>query len=206
MSLALKRLLSLLLSLSLLALVGGVVGLKLGAPVLGTWAGALLGAAWAGWRDARRAGRLMRWMRGNMEAEAPRDGELWGELAYRTERALLQRDQRMQLERRRREEFLSAIEASPNGVLLLDADEQIVWLSQVAAVHLGLDPERDIGQRITNLVRTPAFVAALQSGSTEPLLMAGSQPAQLLLSVLVRRYGSVGQLQPERQLAACPLP
>ena len=193
MSLALKRLLSLLLSLSLLALVGGVVGLKLGAPVLGTWAGALLGAAWAGWRDARRAGRLMRWMRGNMEAEAPRDGELWGELAYRTERALLQRDQRMQLERRRREEFLRAIEASPNGVLLLDADEQIVWLSQVAAVHLGLDPERDIGQRITNLVRTPAFVAALQSGSTEPLLMAGSQPAQLLLSVLVRRYGSVGQ-------------
>ena len=90
MSLALKRLLSLLLSLSLLALVGGVIGLKLGAPVLGTWAGALLGAAWAGWRDARRAGRLMRWMRGNMEAEAPRDGELWGELAYRTERALLQ--------------------------------------------------------------------------------------------------------------------
>ncbi|MDQ5898114.1 MAG: phosphate regulon sensor histidine kinase PhoR [Pseudomonadota bacterium] len=194
MSLALKRLLALLLNLSLLALVGGIVGFKLGAPAVGTWIGALLGAAWAGWRDACRAVRLVDWMRGNMEAQAPRDGELWGELAYRTERALLHSEQRTQLERRRREEFLDAIEASPNGVLLLDADEQIVWLSQVAAVHLGLDPVRDLGQRITNLVRAPAFVAALQSGSTEPLLMmSGSLPAQLSLSVLVRSYGTVGQ-------------
>ena len=188
MSLALKRLLVLLRDLSLLAMLGGVAGLKLGAPVLGTWIGALLGAAWAGWRDARRAGRLMRWMRGDMEAAAPRDGELWGELAYRTERALLLRERALQAERERLAEFLSAIDASPNGVLLLGADEQIVWLSQVAAVHLGLDRERDLGQRITNLVRAPAFVSTLQSGSAEPVLMNG-RALQQMLSVLVRRYG-----------------
>ena len=81
-----------------------------------------------------------------------------------------QREQTLQLEQRRLQQFLSAIEASPNGVLILDASEQIVWCNSVSADHFGLDPQRDRRQRVTNLVRSPAFVAYLQQQSfAEPV-------------------------------------
>ena len=176
--------------LSVGALAGGVAGWRLDAPVLGTWAGAALGSmAWS-WRDGRRARRLVHWLRGDLEGPAPRDGELWGEFAYRMERALRQRAAALQAERDRLGNFLRAIEASPNGVLLLDRHEQIVWISRVAAVHLGLDPVRDLGQRITNLVRSPAFVAGLQpSAARDPIALPPLTPAGTMLSVLVRDYG-----------------
>ena len=189
MGLVLRRWLSSLLPMSLLAMVGGLVGLRLGAPVLGTWAGAVCGLLVAGVRDARRAGRLVAWLRGNLEGDAPRDGELWGEMAYRTERALRLREQALKAERQRLGEFLRAIEASPNGVILLDADEQIIWLNQNGAVHLGLDPQRDLGQRITNLVRAPAFVRGLQAGEDQEAISLPNYQSRLSLSLLVRAYG-----------------
>lgn len=190
MSLVLRRLFTTLLLMSLLAMIGGLVGLRLHAPVLGTWAGALLGVLLSGWRDARRAGRLMDWLRGNLEGDAPRDGQLWGEMAYRTERALRQRELALRSERQRLGEFLRAIEASPNGVILLDADEQIIWLNQIGAVHLGLDPQRDLGQRITNLVRSPAFVTGLQAGESREVISLPHYQSRLSLSLLVRAYGA----------------
>lgn len=189
MSLVLRRLFASLLLMSLLAMAGGLIGLRLHSPVLGTWAGAVLGLLLAGWRDARRAARLIAWLRGNLEGDAPRDGELWGEMAYRTERALRQRELAVRAERQRLDEFLRAIEASPNGVILLDADEQIVWLNQIAAVHLGLDPQRDLGQRITNLVRSPAFVTGLQAGESSHAISLPHYQSRLSLSLLVRAYG-----------------
>lgn len=67
MGLVLRRWLVSLLFMSLLAMVGGLIGLRLEAPVLGTWAGAVCGLLLAGVRDARRAGRLVAWLRGNLE-------------------------------------------------------------------------------------------------------------------------------------------
>ncbi|MDZ7855518.1 phosphate regulon sensor histidine kinase PhoR [Sphaerotilus sp.] len=189
MGLVLRRWLVSLLFMSLLAMVGGLIGLRLEAPVLGTWAGAVCGLLLAGVRDARRAGRLVAWLRGNLEGDAPRDGELWGEMAYRTERALRLREQALKAERQRLGEFLRAIEASPNGVILLDADEQIIWLNQNGAVHLGLDPQRDLGQRITNLVRSPAFVTGLQAGESHEAISLPNYQSRLSLSLLVRVYG-----------------
>ena len=43
-------------------------------------------------------------------------------------------------EQARLADFLEAIEASPNGVLLLDANEQIAWLNTQAAAHFDLNP------------------------------------------------------------------
>jgi two-component system phosphate regulon sensor histidine kinase PhoR len=95
----------------------------------------------------------------------------------------------MEQERERLEQFLSAIEASPNGVLLIDARDQIEWCNSVAADQLGLDPVRDRQQRVTNLVRAPAFVAHLQGGRFGEALTIPSPRGDGTLSVLVRPYG-----------------
>jgi two-component system phosphate regulon sensor histidine kinase PhoR len=169
--------------------IGAWVGGWFDARALGMALGGATGVSLATTLDALRARRLLDWLRGAQAAHAPGAGGFWGELAYRVERAMRTRETSIEHERGRLQQFLQAIEASPNGVLLLDADDQIEWCNAVAADHFGLDPVRDRGQRVTHLVRTPAFVAHLQQGQFEhPVIVPGPLGRQTL-SVLVRRYG-----------------
>ena len=186
----LPRLGVVLLALVLGASLGYLPGALLGAPVLGAALGAVILLAGAVLADALRAAGLMHWLKGNQQTPAPRDAGFWGELGYRIERQLRLRDAALAQEQRRLGDFLSAIEASPNGVLLLDANDQIDWCSAVAADHLGLDARRDRGQPITNLVRSPAFVGYLQEGVWPDPLLLLAPGGMLQLQVAVRAYGN----------------
>ncbi len=160
---------------------------------------AALGVVAAVWvmvlADAWRARRLMNWLKGSMQTSAPRDAGLYGEMAYRIERALRLRDRAIGREHDRLEQFLTAIEASPNGVLLLDAQDHIEWCSRVAAEHFSLDAQRDLRQRITNLVRAPAFVNYLQAGVfNEPLVMQNVRGPGITVAVYVRPYAEGARL------------
>ena len=168
---------------------GAFGGSLLRAPLLGMVLGGFLVFVVVVLRDSRRGQGLMNWLRGPLTTPAPRDSGFWGELAYRTEKALRARELSTQRESERLAQFLSAIEASPNGVMLLDAADQIEWCNSVAAEHFGLDPERDRRQRVTNLVRTPAFVAHLQSGRHDEAVEFPGPLGRSSLSVLVRPYG-----------------
>lgn len=172
------------------ALAGWLLGSMLHVPMLLTLAGAAIGVAAAVAADGLRGRRLIRWLRRPQQGSAPRDAGFWGEMGYRVERALRQREQAVAAEQQRLAQFLEAIEASPNGVLLLDANDQIDWFNGVAADHFGLEPQRDRQQRMTNLVRVPAFVAYLNGGAYgEPLVFATGAGAARSVSVLVRPYG-----------------
>ena len=146
--------------------VGGLAGFGLlgrSGTTIGLIVGGLIGAAGLALFERRRGEQLLTWLRQSHAGPAPRDAGFWGELGYRFERALRQSELENRNERARLSQFLSAIEASPNGVMLLDAQDQIEWLNSSAADHFGLDPLRDRRQRVTNLVRAPAFVAYLQA-------------------------------------------
>ena len=140
-------------------------------------------------RDTLHGYRLITWLRGSQEGAAPRDAGLWGELGYRIERSIRQREDGAARERDRLTQFLSAIEASPNGVMLLDSGDQIEWCNSLAADHFGLNPQRDRRQRVTNLVRAPAFVGYLQAGRFDDAIRIPDPSGRRTLSVLVRSYG-----------------
>ena len=185
----LARTLGALLVLGLLALLGAISGAALGSTLMGMLIAGSLGIVALVVRDSLRGQSLMNWLRGPQTSQAPRDTGFWGELGYRVERALRSRELAIHQEQQRLQQFLSAIEASPNGVMLLDAGDQIEWCNQLAAEHFGLDPERDRRQRVTNLVRTPAFVAHLQGDRfDEPVVFPGPL-GRSTLSVTVRPYG-----------------
>lgn len=152
-------------------------------------AGGAIGVALVAMLDTARGYRLINWLRGSQEQQAPRDAGFWGELGYRVERSIRLREQGLAQERLRLEQFLSAIEASPNGVLMLDGNDQIVWCNSVSADHFGLDPQRDRRQRITNLVRAPAFVAYLQQERHTEAVSFPNPRGDGTLSVLLRPYG-----------------
>ena len=157
--------------------------------LIGALIGGLVGLASVVVFDALRGWRLMRWLRGTHDHPAPRDSGFWGEVAYRIERSLRALERNAEAERTRLSQFVSAMEASPNGVLLLDGADQIEWCNSRAAEHFGLDPERDRRQRVTNLIRSPEFVAYLQSGDFDEPLTLHPLRGPGSLQVLVRRYG-----------------
>jgi two-component system phosphate regulon sensor histidine kinase PhoR len=171
------------------ALAGAAFGEIGHSPTLGAIVGSAIGVLVYAFVDAWRSHRFMEWLRGGQDGPAPRDAGFWGEVGYRVERAVHLLRQRIGSEESRLEQFLSAIEVSPNGVLLLDANDQIQWCNSVAADHFGLDPQRDRRQRITNLIRSPDFVAYLQAGAFDQSVSFPPPGSRGLVQVMIRRYG-----------------
>jgi len=126
---------------------------------LGAWLGALLWLALDAWRGQR----LLNVLRRDAAGLPSRGPGVWGELSERIRKLLREREQQTRQAEDRLQEFLAAIQASPNGVVLLDEQGRIEWCNQTAAGQFGIDAERDLLQHMANLVRDPAFVAYLAS-------------------------------------------
>jgi two-component system phosphate regulon sensor histidine kinase PhoR len=189
---------------------------------LGWWAaskeglgwGLLLGAAVWQLLDSFYARQLLKWLRSEQSNETPllmagaqpRLPGAWGEIADRIRRLLKNREQQFRESQARLDEFLAALQASPNGVVLLDAQGRIEWCNQTAAQHFGFDAKRDMLQHIANLVRDPAFKAYMASGNfLHEVVIPGnfSTPTRpVKLSVHVHRYGHDRKLLLSRDITA----
>lgn len=185
-----------------------LVGGSLGWWQAGPW-GAVAGACAAAWLwfawDAWCAARVLAWLRqGELAAALPRLPGAWGESADRVRRLLRQQEKAVAASDARLQEFLAALQASPNGVLLLDGQGRIEWCNQQAAQHFGLDARRDLMQSVGNLLRDPAFSAYLAAGDfTHDVLLAGrdSTPAHpVQLSVRLHPYGDGRRLMLSRDV------
>ena len=184
---------------------GGALGWWLAGPWAGA-AGASAGALlwWAGevWNSAR----VLAWLRAGDLAHTPRLHGLWGEAADRMRRLLRQSQQREQASDARLQEILAALQASPNGVTLLDAQGRIEWCNQMAASHFGLDPARDLLQSIGNLLRDPGFSAyqAAQDYAHDVLLTGReSTPSRpVRIAARLHPYGDGRKLLLSRDVTA----
>ena len=168
--------------------------------------GALAGG-WAWWTvDSYNGARLLRWLRQSELGSAPDLSGIWGEAGARMRRWIRQSVQQVQQGDQRLSDILSALQVSPNGVVLLDAQGHIEWCNQIAARQFGFDAERDVMQSIGNLVRDPEFSAyyATQNFSHE-LVMQGreSTPSRpVKLSVQLFGYGEGRRLLLARDVTA----
>jgi len=162
----------------------------------------LLGALVAGliWMliDAWRGYRVRSWLRHGDLAMAPQMSGWWGVVLDRARKLLRDRERSISAGEQRLKDFLSAIQASPNGVLMLDANAQIEWCNQTAATHLGIHPERDVMQRVGNLLRDPIFTAYMAvENPVDPVVIAGHRhrvERPVRISVQRHRYGEGKQL------------
>lgn len=195
------------------ACLGGAAGaVAAGREGLG-W-GFLLGTAVWQLFDTFYARRLLTWLRAEQSnetplirmAEPPRLPGVWNEIADRTRRLLKSREQHLKESQARLDEILSALQASPNGVVLLDAQGRIEWCNQTAAQHFGFDADRDMLQHIANLVREPAFNAYMASDSLlQEVVIPGNfnTPARpVKLSVQAHGYGKNRKLLLSRDITA----
>jgi two-component system, OmpR family, phosphate regulon sensor histidine kinase PhoR len=186
-------------------IVGGWLGWALARErglVVGVVAGSLLWLA----LDAWRAARVLRWLRQPELAPAPAMHGAWGEAADRVRRALRVRDTEVLEAQGRLQEFLAAIQASPNGVVLLDPQGHIEWCNQTAADQFGFDLRRDMMQQVGNLVRDPGFTAYYNGGNYAQEIVIpgpGSLPSRpVKLSLQVHPYGLGRRLLLTRDVTA----
>ncbi|MDO5692088.1 MAG: phosphate regulon sensor histidine kinase PhoR [Pseudomonadota bacterium] len=175
----------------------------------GALAGVLLGSAAAVGVDSWRGRRFIAWVREPDAARPPVLRGLWGESAYRTARALRAEQQKARDSAQRLGDFLAAIQASPDGVILLDEEGRIEWCNDIAGLHFGIHPQRDLLQHVSNLVREPVFTAYYASKNYErEVRMFGrggtaSQPTKL--SVQLHPYGNGHKLMLSRDVTALAL-
>ena len=193
----------------LLQALGGALGYVLwpwGEPFAGALLGVcLLGAAWV-LLDLRRGAALLQWLREGRMEQFPEQPGWWGELGARARSLLKARDQRWVQSEARLSEFLSAIQNSPNGVVLLDAQGRIEWCNSTAAEHFGFEPHRDLQQHLGNLVRDPAFAAYHAAQDyTQAVVIPGprstaSRPVRI--AVDLHPYGEGRKLMLSRDVTA----
>lgn len=159
---------------------------------IGTWLGAT-----AGWATAcaglllthvahvRQLTRLDRWLKSpgtNDVHEVPEAWGTWGLVFAGIYRLLRQEAKIHEAVSRELDLFMRAAQALPDGIVLLDSGDQLLWCNDTASAHLGLKAGTDYGMRITNIVRVPGLAAFLQRAQPEGTLdyRPAHNPGQLL--------------------------
>ena len=170
------------------------------------WAGLLGVSLWFAWDSLNfaRLGVALKQMQAGVAP--PHLHGAWGDLSDRIGRLLKLKNQQFVLSEQRMTDFLAAIQASHNGVVLLDKSNCIDWCNQTAAQQLGLDARRDIRQQIGNLVRNPEFLSYLQEQhfDREVVFAQSDSTAQrsLRVSLQLHPYGQGRKLLLTRDVTA----
>ena len=156
--------------------------------------------------DVVQAARFARWLQKD-DVHAPGMGRgFWGDQTDKVRRAMRKRECKVQEHETRLHDFLQALQATPNGVMLLLSDGRIEWFNAAAAQHFGLDPARDLQQHISNLVRDPVFVNYLASPQGEEgITLQGRQSTPtrpVRLAVQRYPYGQGRYLMLSRDITA----
>ncbi|ASJ74484.1 phosphate regulon sensor histidine kinase PhoR [Granulosicoccus antarcticus] len=116
----------------------------------------------------RRMDNMVRWLdSGAKPANAPQTTGLTDEMIQ-----LIHREKKYSRKQRNRyrgmlAQFNSLAADLPDATVVLDRDFEIRWSNSAAQRLLNIDPEKDRGQRIDNLVRLPKFREFLHNNSDE---------------------------------------
>ncbi len=80
--------------------------------------------------------------------------------------------------------FRQAMSMLPDGVAIMDDVLFLEWCNQAAEAHLGLRLDRDKGRRVTNLVRSPAFIDYIILGRYDQPLTLGLRDRKLIVHII----------------------
>jgi two-component system phosphate regulon sensor histidine kinase PhoR len=109
----------------------------------------------------RQLRKFSNWLSDPTRPPLQGDG-VWDDALYRLEKLLRGRQGAQQKVAADLEQMLEATRNLPDGVVILDNDNRIVWLNVAAERLLGLSPKRDVGQFVLYLLRNSRVVEWLQ--------------------------------------------
>jgi two-component system, OmpR family, phosphate regulon sensor histidine kinase PhoR len=143
---------------------------------------------------------LRRWLRRPALDALPRGRGVWEEAFAELHRFLKGRDAEHDTLAKALQRFRAAVRALPDGVVIIDRENRIEWANPTAARHLGIDPRRDLGQPVMNLIRHPDFVSYLDAGRFGEPLVLRARDTTLALQVI--EFGEEQKLINSRDVTA----
>lgn len=140
------------------------------------------------------------------DRQTPDGRGAWRDLFSRLQRLRKEDGRRFAALRGALERFQLAVEALPDGVILLDRDGYIEWLNTAACRHFSLNAARDVGTLVEQLIRQTeflGFLAAFRNGTAADALLlkrTGSHP-ETSLSVMLIPFADTGTLLLSRDVS-----
>ncbi|MDI6750657.1 MAG: phosphate regulon sensor histidine kinase PhoR [Rhodocyclaceae bacterium] len=134
------------------------------------------------------------------ELRPPPDGRgIWGEISSRLLAQHKQQRQRLQELGNALERFRLAVQALPDGVILLDGELRIEWLNEAACRHFAFDAARDPGTLIGQLIRQSEFQRLIDGYRARPArcstqLRIEGNGGERVLSVMLVPFSNSGTL------------
>lgn len=113
-------------------------------------------------RQAFLLHQMEQWLISGGKSNYPTNNGAWGEIYHHIFRLKKANKKRKKQLRLIIEQFRQSTAALPDAVVVLGEHGEISWFNNAAKNTLGLR-KKDIGQRLSNLVRTPAFVEFLSN-------------------------------------------
>ena len=171
-------------------LAGEVFGLDTGLLAAAVTLGLLL--AYQLWHSSKLSSLLL----SQNYVQAPKAFGTWEEIYYRLNKLVRSwRDQVLEIEQQH-SRFIQAVQATPNGVVMLNEDDQIEWCNGIAEQHFGINAKRDAMQRVTHILRKPAFVQyIIRQNYREPVRLNNMGTfEQFSLDVQIFPYGDKQKL------------
>ncbi len=139
--------------------------------------------------------RLNRWLIWGKTYSLPGSWGLWDEVFFGIHR--LQKGSRKRKKRlvNLLSRFRESTNAMPDGAVVLSPRGEIEWWNDAAGHLLDLHYPKDVGQRITNLLRHPDFIAYVrQAVYTDTVEMVSPLDETRYLSMYIVAYGRNQQL------------
>ena len=146
-----------LITMFLVAGIAGVIGRSLLGDLAG-WLIALLILAYSLLSSYINQARLDVFVKGAGISSLTGFGAAWSEIFFRLQRIISGLRKDIEQVERQHKRFIEAFQASPNGIVMLDDQDQIEWCNAIAEQFLGIQFKRDALQRIHYIVRKPEFV------------------------------------------------
>jgi two-component system phosphate regulon sensor histidine kinase PhoR len=139
--------------------------------------------------------RLHRWLDQGQTTVLPRTLGIWGSIFtenQRLQQSSIKHQQRLQAIINRIQDSTAALQDS---VLMVDATGALEFWNQAAQNYLGLRSPVDIGQPITNLIRTPEFKAYFDKADyREPLTIRSPINPRIYLQFNITLFGRKDRL------------
>lgn len=150
----------------------------------------------------RHVRMLYVWLLKNPREAPPPGTGVWGDLfdrLYNYQKAQTQLQQRLRDILRR---IQDSCEAMRDSVVMLDPNGDLDWWNSAACDMLGLQPDNDRGQPITNFLRDPRFIDYFEgSDYREPLLIPSPLHDSRMLQFQLTLFGDNERLMMVRDVS-----
>jgi two-component system phosphate regulon sensor histidine kinase PhoR len=132
--------------------------------------------------------RLRKYVLQDAVENMPLPSGFWEEVFFRLQRLVRNLKQEIRTVEKQHDRFIEAFQASPNGILMLDDQDQIEWCNAIAERFFGLNFKRDVLQRINFLIRRPEFIQYLNRRQFEDPLLLGRMGVDANLSLMIQAF------------------